>query len=116
MLRRQLLSALSACAASVAVSSSGFAQSKIRPSELASYDATALAELVSKKQITPFELVDDVLRRIDQINPHLNAVLPGLFDTSLAHASDSGGSIRIPASQCGVFGMKLTRRRECQFL
>jgi hypothetical protein len=102
MLRRQLLSALSACAASVAVSSSGFAQSKIRPSELASYDATALAELVSKKQITPFELVDDVL--------------PGLFDTSLAHASDSGGSIRIPASQCGVFGMKLTRRRECQFL
>lgn len=230
MLRRQLLSTLSACAASLTVSSSGFAQSKIRPSELASYDATALAELVSQKQITPLELVDDVLRRIDQINPQLNAVLPDLFDTSLAraraegplgssalsgvplliknivqykdanidfgsrlnklsnskngrpfktnspfmnaveqagmivtgvtnasefglidsteslawgaahnpwnpafttggssggsaaavaagivplaHASDGGGSIRIPASQCGVFGMKLTRRRE----
>ncbi|MBX3422961.1 MAG: hypothetical protein KF752_15510 [Pirellulaceae bacterium] len=230
MYRRRFLNALSACAVSATVSPSVFSQSKIQPAELASYDATALAELVSQKQITPLELVDDVLRRIDQVNPQLNAVLPELFDTSLAraraqeplgssalsgvplliknivqykdanidfgsrlnklsnakngrpfktnspfmnavekagmivtgvtnaselglidnteslawgaahnpwnpayttggssggsaaavaagivplaHASDGGGSIRIPASQCGVFGMKLTRRRE----
>ncbi len=206
------------------------AQAKKQLAQLASYDALGLAELIKSKQVSPLELVDDVIRRVERVNPKINAVLTknldfervrdrarkgafegmfggvpvmlknlqeykdanidsgsrliarataklgnqtkensplidamersgmiiagitsapefGLIDTTepilhgptrnpwnlnhtaggssggsaaaiaagivpLAHGNDGGGSIRIPACQCGVFGLKPTRSRE----
>ena len=37
-------------------------------------DATAQAELVRKKQVTPLELLEAALERTEQLNPAINAV------------------------------------------
>src|SRR5262245_51808090 len=56
------------------------AQARMHSSELAAYDAVGLAELIKKKQITPLELVEDTIKRIERVNPKLNLVLTKLFD------------------------------------
>ena len=88
--RREFLKQSAALALSAAGASllddtpSASAQTKLRTSALAGYDATGLAELLRKKQITPLELVDDTLRRIEQLNPQLNLVLTKNFDIEKA--------------------------------
>ena len=47
--------------------------------DLAWLDATAQAELVRRGEVTPSELVDAALARVEQLNPALNAVI---FDRS----------------------------------
>ncbi len=48
--------------------------------DFAFLDATAQAELVRTKQVTPAELVDAAIARIERLNPALNAVVTPLFD------------------------------------
>ena len=43
--------------------------------DLSSYDAMGLAELIRIKQITPAEVVEDTIRKIEAVNPKLNAVI-----------------------------------------
>jgi len=43
-------------------------------------DATALAELVRKREATPLELVDAAIERIERVNGQLNAVTTPMFD------------------------------------
>jgi amidase len=51
-------------------------------------DATAQAELVRRREVTPTDLVDAAIRRIDRINPKLNAIVTPLFDEARAAAAD----------------------------
>jgi amidase len=49
------------------------------PDELAALDATAQAELVRRREVTPGELVEAAIARVERIDPQLNAViLPAL--------------------------------------
>ena len=54
--------------------------------ELKYQDATALAALVRKKEITPLELVEDAIGRIEAQNPLLNAVITPMYDLARAAA------------------------------
>jgi amidase len=51
-------------------------------------DATAQADLVRTKEVSPSELVDAAISRIEQLNPELNAVIHELFERARAEASD----------------------------
>ncbi len=44
------------------------------------YDATGLAQLVRRGDVTPLELVDEAIARIERHNPKLNAVIYKAFD------------------------------------
>jgi amidase len=54
--------------------------------EPASLDATGQAELVRKGEVTPSELVEAAIVRIEKLNPQLNAVITPLFEKARAQA------------------------------
>src|SRR5262249_41911967 len=54
--------------------------------ELAILDATAQAELVRRREVTPIELVDAAITRIETLNPELNAVIIPTFEKARAQA------------------------------
>jgi amidase len=49
-------------------------------------DASAQADLVRRGEVTPIELVDAAIARIEQLNPTLNAVIHPRFDQARAEA------------------------------
>ena len=55
--------------------------------QLAQLDAIAQADLVRKGEVTPLELVDAAIARIEKINPRLNAVITPLFEKARAQAT-----------------------------
>jgi len=48
--------------------------------ELSTMDAVAQAELVRRRELTPLELVDGAIARIERVNPTINAVITPLFE------------------------------------
>ena len=51
-----------------------------RTHDLAVVDAMGQAELVRQRQVTPRELVDAAIERIERVNPTLNAVVTPMYD------------------------------------
>lgn len=60
----------------------------MNPSELATLDATAQADLVRRGEATPRELVDAAIARLDAVNPRINAVIHTQLDAARARAAD----------------------------
>lgn len=56
--------------------------------DVAWMDATAQGELVRRGEVTPAELVEAALERIDALNPSLNAVIHDLSDKARSAAAD----------------------------
>src|SRR5437764_1879974 len=55
--------------------------------DLAWLDATAQAELVRTGQLSPLELVEAAIARIEKVDPELNAVIHHRFDAAVQEAS-----------------------------
>jgi len=55
--------------------------------DVAWLDATAQAELVRTGQVSPAELVEGAITRVEKLNPELNAVIHPLFDKARAQAA-----------------------------
>lgn len=48
--------------------------------EYGQYDGLGLAELVRRKEISPRELVEEAIARVEAVNPRLNAVIHTMYD------------------------------------
>jgi len=66
--------------------------------EYAHYDALGLAALVAKGHVTPLELAEEAIARIERHNPTLNAVIYKMYDqgreTAKRLATESAGPFR----------------------
>jgi amidase len=82
--------------------------------ELAGYDGVGLAELVKRGEVTPLELVDDALRRIEAVNGQIHAVLADLFDVERARARARGPLGEGPLSGVPVLLKNLIRYRDAR--
>ncbi len=52
--------------------------------EYADYDALGLGELIAKKQVTPQEVLEAAIERIEALNPKINAVVQKSYDEARA--------------------------------
>ena len=70
----------------------------MRPDEYAGFDATGLAELVHRGEVSPAELAEAAIARIDALNPRLNAVV----ERSDAQARESAQQVSLSTPLAGV--------------
>ena len=54
--------------------------------EYADYDALGLGELIAKKEVTPQEVLEAAIERIEAVDPRINAVVQKMYDEARAVA------------------------------
>jgi amidase len=59
--------------------------------EYAEYDGLGLAALVAKGQVTPLELAEEAIARVEKYNPRLNAVVYKMYDQARETAKRVAG-------------------------
>jgi amidase len=59
---------------------------KANMDELATMDATGLAQLLRRREVSALELVDGAIRRIEKLNPRINAVIWERFEKAREEA------------------------------
>lgn len=59
--------------------------------EYAAYDGLGLAALVAKRAVTPAELVEEAISRIEKHNPKLNAIVYKIYDRARQAAAHNHG-------------------------
>src|SRR3979490_1565177 len=72
--------------------------SRMRPEEYVALDAVGLAALVHRGEVTPLELIEAAIERIETLNPRLNAVVERDYDRARAAA----GAMDLAAPLAGV--------------
>ncbi|MBK9315936.1 MAG: amidase [Acidobacteria bacterium] len=84
-------------------------------SELSWIDGMGMAELVRNKEVTPAELVEVVIERIERVNPHLNAIVTKMYDEARQSASNelpdgpfTGVPFLLKDLQAAFQGVKMT--------
>lgn len=80
-------------------------------------DALGLAELVHQKQVSPTELCEAAIEKIDHFNPVLNAVVTRMYEDGCKRASDclpGGPFAGVPFLLKGLNATCLERENGCQ--
>ena len=80
--RRQLLSSAGASLGGIALAGCAAFErpTAARRDDFAGLDATAQAELVQRREVTPGELLEAAIARIEALNPRLNAIVTPLYE------------------------------------
>ena len=71
--------------------------------EFIGYDAIGLSELIRKGDVTPAELLDIIIDRIEKINPKINAVIYKMYDQAHAAAIDMISGTKAPKISDSIF-------------
>jgi len=71
--------------------------------ELIGFDAIGLSELIRKGEITPAELLETTIHRIEKVNPKLNAVIYKMYDQARTAAETLSSGTKAAKTTDSVF-------------